>query len=612
MATNFPLHRAIKKILDDPNSRPKIPGLKPEPEPDSDFPLERIGVFPGGWSESAVGSSFKSLQTRGKNTVGISGSPAVAVFKGKLYCVYEGANNRGWLHYSVLDGQEWSEDKPIDGHGISGSPALAVYKDKLYCVYEGKGESGWLHYCTFDGQSWSKDEALNYGTSKRERRYPCASLAVYKGVLCCVHEGQGSKGKGWLWYATFDGEKWSDDKKLPKHSTNGGGSLTVIGDRLYCLYEGNDGSGLMRYTYTEDLSDEKNWSEDKELILSDDDGAELKCKTSGPPGVTTYGDKSYWVHEGSGNDGVVWSFNNKDLIDKAMLLDEPAPERPLRTSGPPAVANYDNKFYILRQGPENNGELLVATQGVPETEDGGTATFCEDTGLTESSNQELEKRNSGDRRGTPDNVCFLIHLLYIYLCWFDGAPHERRLNNTDYGRIRIGLEEPPAASGSNFGRRPAIVEGVVMPVPVGRRDQTPQPIAGWSDRWNEADIDRGHLFALNLGGPDEPQNIVPQWARWQRLEDWRAMERTVRARAVQEIDDSRPFGGGSPERSVFFRVEVIYPRANQYTLRSWAFPSRFRVTAYVCDRQTGNELPGVRRIYDNEEFEGYPDNWSPS
>ncbi|MGI2904988.1 DNA/RNA non-specific endonuclease [Tolypothrix sp. VBCCA 56010] len=853
-SNRFPLQNAIKKILDDPNSRPELPGLKPEPT----FPREWIGVFPDKWSESVQVFSSKSLQGTGteklndnlkikslqdvgdvgteeandKLKIGISGSPAVAVFNNKLYCVYEGPNNDGSLHYCTFDGQKWYDDQTIGKNRTSGPPALAVFNNKLYCVHEGAQEDGWLYYChTSDGQNWSSSDKLDkdgrgIGTSLRARRYPTATLAVYKGLLYCVHEGQGSKdGKGWLWYCTFNGEKWSGEDKLPNHGTTGAGSLAVVNETLICFHEGKDGSGVMRDTFFDDRWNTSKWSEDEEFKLVDNENNKVSYNTSGPPAVVTDGKQIYFAHEGSGNDGFVWSFNNKDRQDKILTIDEPALQRPIRTSGPPAIAIYNNNFYILHQGPGDDGQLWVTTTSVvpnpkftsssnylsnlnlladnlifdyhlsakpyyqwwalyhggmlspdkykshekwdwvsnnnktelsgtisfdydfkpgdtytlalfkdqsqnaydltdyfqfivpqktanlsnlksllrnlsfdyhlsaepyyqwwalyhggmpspdkyksykkwdwvsnnnktelsgtisfdydfkpgetytlalfndqsrnaydladyisftpnsvvkPEIEDRGTATFCENTGLIESSDRKLEKRNPGDGGGTPDR-CFPIHLLYFYLCWFFGAPHERRLNNTDYGGVTIGLEDPPTTSGSNIGRRPVLIEGVVMPVPVGRRDQTPQPIAGWSDRWNGRDIDRGHLFALNLGGPDVPENIVPQWAHWQRLDDWRAMERTVNARAVQAIDGSRPFGGGSPQRSVFLSVRVIYPRTNQPSLRSWAFPSRFVVTAYVCDRQTGREIreQGVERIYDNEEFEGYPDNWNP-
>lgn len=371
MATDsnrFPLHRAIKKILDDPNSRPELPGL--EPEPSLTFPREWIGVFPGEWSESVQIFSSKSLESRGTEESNekpiispiISGSPAVAVFKDKLYCVFEGEGNRGWLYYSAFDGNEWSKAELLgnDSNRISGSPALAVFKDKLYCVHEELGETGWLRYCTFDGNKWSDSIKLgNHGTSLRKRRYPCASLAVHKEVLYCVHEGYGSKdGKGWLWYCTFDG-KWSKDKKLPNHGTIGTGGLAVVEETLICVHEGKDGSGVMWYTSFDDLFGTNEWNEDRELVLLDAEGKKVKCHTSGPPGVVTDANQLYCVHEGSGNDGLIWTFNNESRQDEKLTVAGTAPQLPVGTSGPPALAKYNNEFYILHQGPGNDGQIWV-------------------------------------------------------------------------------------------------------------------------------------------------------------------------------------------------------------------------------------------------------------
>lgn len=39
----------------------------------------------------------------------------------------------------------------------------------------------------------------------------------------------------------------------------------------------------------------------------------------------------------------------------------------------------------------------------------------------------------------------------------------------------------------------------------------------------------GHIMALDLGGPDISENIVPQYGQWQGVGDWRRMEREVRS-----------------------------------------------------------------------------------
>ncbi|HEY3972694.1 MAG TPA: hypothetical protein VGM18_06805 [Candidatus Sulfotelmatobacter sp.] len=42
------------------------------------------------------------------------------------------------------------------------------------------------------------------------------------------------------------------------------------------------------------------------------------------------------------------------------------------------------------------------------------------------------------------------------------------------------------------------------------------------------DIEKGHILALQLGGPDIPENIVPQWAKWQGCGEWSQMEKRIR------------------------------------------------------------------------------------
>ncbi|WP_375414700.1 hypothetical protein, partial [uncultured Bradyrhizobium sp.] len=87
---------------------------------------------------------------------GVSGSPALAAFGGKLYCVRQGRGNSGWTWCGSFDGTGWSKDAlipdPGDAYGVSGSPALAAFGGKLYCVRQGRGNSGW---------TWCASASLN-------------------------------------------------------------------------------------------------------------------------------------------------------------------------------------------------------------------------------------------------------------------------------------------------------------------------------------------------------------------------------------------------------------------------------------------------------------------
>jgi RHS repeat-associated protein len=73
--------------------------------------------------------------------------------------------------------------------------------------------------------------------------------------------------------------------------------------------------------------------------------------------------------------------------------------------------------------------------------------------------------------------------------------------------VRIETETVTNRSGETF-ERPVRASGVVQPTPTGDRGRAPRPLSGY-DTTNTA-YERGHLFALGLGGPEVRANIVPQ------------------------------------------------------------------------------------------------------
>jgi hypothetical protein len=353
--------QALYKNSGNPAIRPPLPS-KVTPS----LPVELIGVFADEWSEDTK-LSIGSLQNLAvaptldeKSSIGTSGTPALAVFDGKLFCVHEGQEEDGWLWFCTFDGYSWSKDKPLGNHGTSGPPALAVYDGKLFCVHEGRGEDGWLWFCTFDGHSWSKDEPLSVGTgSSRRQGLPSAALAVYKGLLYCVHEGQG--GDGWLWFCTFDRHSWSKDKPLGNHGTSGGPALAVVGDLLVCMHEESKEGGWLWKTYF----DGKTWSKDSPLSFLGTKDSPLsflgnRYGTSGPPALVVHDNKLYSVHEGRGEDGWIWSFNDTDLADKKLTTGL-FQQYPIGTSRTPALAVYKNVFYVVHEGQGKDGKVWATT-----------------------------------------------------------------------------------------------------------------------------------------------------------------------------------------------------------------------------------------------------------
>ena len=192
------------------------------------------------------------------------------------------------------------------------------------------------------------------------------------------------------------------------------------------------------------------------------------------------------------------------------------------------------------------------------------------------------------------------------LAWFAGKAHNRTLGGANFGNVNIRLESL-ATPKIGFGPRPVRVEGFIMPVNVGKRDTPPQPSAGFYT-YSANDVDPGHVMALELGGPDIAENVVPQWKYWQRHETWRKMEQELSSEAKKTADNSRPYFGAAPTRSIFYRVDVVYKTLGNYTptLTGWAFPKEFYITAYVADLTGANpQAP----IYNNHKLAGNPDNW---
>ena len=138
--------------------------------------------------------------------------------------------------------------------------------------------------------------------------------------------------------------------------------------------------------------------------------------------------------------------------------------------------------------------------------------------------------------------------------------------------------------------RPIMVEGLVEPTSTKGRGGAPDPHSGvqvYSGAGKQPklsvaserntgipDSERGHIMALELGGPDISQNIVPQWAKFQGSGVWRRMEVAVLKKAV----DTQRAGG-----ELKYKVEVFYKdtKTTTPTLRTFGFPTGFRATTQV-------------------------------
>lgn len=146
--------------------------------------------------------------------------------------------------------------------------------------------------------------------------------------------------------------------------------------------------------------------------------------------------------------------------------------------------------------------------------------------------------------------------------------------------------------------RPVKIEALVLPTTTTGRPSAPEPISMFRVSQSDAskkqkmgitrntgaiDVQKGHLIALELGGPDVPENIVPQWANFQANGLWRNMETDILKLANE-----------SPQ--VHMTVEPQY-RPGAQNFHGLAFPRGFEVTVSTSNK-TGKEIETRRYSFD--------------
>lgn len=185
---------------------------------------------------------------------------------------------------------------------------------------------------------------------------------------------------------------------------------------------------------------------------------------------------------------------------------------------------------------------------------------------------------------------------------FDGTERPK-----EYGEVTIEKETINHVQGKKI-ERPVKVSGLVYPIPTKGRSSAPEPASGIQIGAKKhdgvpphrntgiTDADKGHIMALELGGPDTPDNIVPQWSQWQRNGKWRQAERDT----LKLADDA-----GTRGNKLYFEANVeykTYEKVEQGTRKGVAFPNKFKTVVTEKDKH-GNDVPGSSRVM----FEGEQD-----
>lgn len=176
------------------------------------------------------------------------------------------------------------------------------------------------------------------------------------------------------------------------------------------------------------------------------------------------------------------------------------------------------------------------------------------------------------------------------------------LNRLDFG-VR---QQKKFLSGEESSQaRPQRVIGVSVPMTTGDRGRAPKPVSQL-DLLHKG-LDRGHVMALEIGGPDEQQNIVPQWSQWQQSGVWRYHETQVRAfgeLVLQAESGAKAQHAVTKPFSALVVVDISLGYQDTSSNTRWSTPSTVRwETTVFRPKTTGYEvlaIPELSRDFDAE------------
>lgn len=284
-----------------------------------------------------------------------SGPPAIAAFSSKselLYCVHEDMGNRGDVFGSTFDGtgfpttlKNWSGDRLFPyafedaKYQTTGSPAMAVFRGRLFVMRQDGGNSANLRLASFDGNFWSD---TNSGITTSDSTEGAPALAVFNNKLNVVRiVPSGGYGDDTLWWATWDGSNWNDTVMLALGDSSqlcessGPVALAVYKNELYCFWEGiGDNNGYLQGAKLAHGTSQI-WNR---LDINE------KYGVSGPPAAIAYNNVLYCIREGRGNEGKLWSlqYDGSNWTDQRL----PSDSDPYDSTGRPALAIFPKRTTV--------------------------------------------------------------------------------------------------------------------------------------------------------------------------------------------------------------------------------------------------------------------------
>lgn len=276
----------------------------------------------------------------------------------------------------------------------------------------------------------------------------------------------------------------------------------------------------------------------------------------------------------------------------------------------------DDSEYLEEEGEETSDE---SDDDVDMDEDKTSSTATDEELTLDTRKEEDQKALKRPRETstmTPSQANYARKTITTNVKLKRKGTNTIEQRSSDSGPVTITLETVELWVNDKKAEyvRPVEIVGLVEPTVTTGRGGAPDPLSGTqiymgnqgqlkgsipSERnMGMPDAERGHIMALELGGPDIPENIVPQWAKFQGSGEWRQMEVSVLKRAQQLPKTEK----------LKYHVIVFYKETGEITptIRSFGVPSGFRAAVQVCDSQ-GKPFKPEEIVFDQAQAQDITD-----
>jgi hypothetical protein len=132
--------------------------------------------------------------------------------------------------------QAWTSPKAIPKALASQGVTLATYGGKLYAAWDGSGSTSHLWYAAYNGTKWSAQAKV---PSVVTNQNVVPALAEYNGALYVAWVGTDSG----VWYSAYNGSSWTPQAEVPlaKSDYPSALGLAAYGADLYVSWFGQSG-----------------------------------------------------------------------------------------------------------------------------------------------------------------------------------------------------------------------------------------------------------------------------------------------------------------------------------------------------------------------------------